>query len=147
MENALVKGICQIGIFMICAQTFVHFCPKGAYEKYLKMLVSIMVLIQIISPIGKVLGGNQQGIVNIQKGDWLEEILMQSMDDMLREKKIELGEGETIEGMETIEATEKLGGMEGRDGIEPSETYTKEGTPERKVGIYIEPVAPIHVGQ
>ncbi len=141
MENALIKGICQIGIFMICAQTFVHFCPKGAYEKYLKMLVSIMVLIQIISPIGKVLGGNPQGIANIQKGDWLEEILMQSMDDMLREKKIELGEGETIEEME------KIGGMEGRDGIEPSETFTKEGTPEQKVGIYIEPVAPIHVGQ
>ncbi len=45
--SGFVRAICQIGIFMICAQAIVHFRPKASYEKYLKMLVSSMILIQL----------------------------------------------------------------------------------------------------
>lgn len=47
----------QIGVFMICAQAVVHFRPKEAYGKYLRLLLSVMVLIQIISPIYGLLAG------------------------------------------------------------------------------------------
>ncbi len=40
----------QIGVFMICAQVILHFRPSVKYEKYLKLLISVMVLVQIIIP-------------------------------------------------------------------------------------------------
>ena len=46
---------------MICAQALVHFRPREAYEKYLKLLVSVMILIQLFLPIGSLfLGGGRQ---------------------------------------------------------------------------------------
>lgn len=47
-----LSAICQIGIFMLCAQAIVHFRPKAAYEKYLKMLVSSMILLQLFLAVG-----------------------------------------------------------------------------------------------
>ena len=47
-----------MGIFMICAQAVVHFRPKESYEKYLKLLVSVIVLIQVFLPIGSFLLGD-----------------------------------------------------------------------------------------
>lgn len=53
MLNNLFQVICRVGIFMICAQAMVHFRPEEAYEKYLKLLVSAMVLIQLFLPVGR----------------------------------------------------------------------------------------------
>ena len=58
MGNALFQAICRMGIFMICAQAVVHFRPKESYEKYLKLLVSVIVLIQVFLPIGSFLLGD-----------------------------------------------------------------------------------------
>lgn len=57
MGNTLFQAICRMGIFMICAQAVVHFRPKESYEKYLKLLVSVIVLIQVFLPIGSFLLG------------------------------------------------------------------------------------------
>lgn len=40
---------------MICAQAIVHFRPEESYAKYLKLLVSAMVLIQLFLPLGRFL--------------------------------------------------------------------------------------------
>lgn len=53
----LLQTICRIGIFMICAQAIVHFRPRETYEKYLKLLVSVMILIQLFLPVGSFLLG------------------------------------------------------------------------------------------
>lgn len=45
------QAVKQIGIFMICAQAILHFKPSEKYEKYLKLLISVMVLVQILVPI------------------------------------------------------------------------------------------------
>lgn len=161
MENVFVKGICQIGVFMICAQTFVHFCPKGAYEKYLKMLVSIMILVQILSPLSAILGGKGQDIGNATMGDWLEEVLMQSMDEVLQEGSFQLESIEEsldsdawqIDGSEVV----KKDGMENdaesknveniwQNCIQENET-TSDSIKQTTGNIYIEPIAPIRVGQ
>ena len=62
MQNLFFQAICRVGIFMICAQAMIHFRPQEAYEKYLKLLVSVMVLIQLFLPIGSFLlgGGGQE---------------------------------------------------------------------------------------
>ncbi len=58
MQNILFQTICRVGIFMICAQAIVHFRPREAYEKYLKLLVSVMILIQLFLPVGNFLLGD-----------------------------------------------------------------------------------------
>lgn len=62
MQHSFFQAICRVGIFMICAQAIVHFRPQETYEKYLKLLVGIMTLIQLILPIGSFFagGGRQQ---------------------------------------------------------------------------------------
>ena len=47
--KAFLQTITQIGSFMICAQLMIHFRPDGSYEKYLKFLVSMMVLAQLLT--------------------------------------------------------------------------------------------------
>ncbi|MCM1064094.1 MAG: hypothetical protein NC420_06370 [Eubacterium sp.] len=54
MDN-LFRSICRIGVFMICAQAVIHFRPQETYEKYLKLLVSAMVLIQLFLPVSRLL--------------------------------------------------------------------------------------------
>lgn len=53
----LYRMIGQVGIFLICAQTVVHFRPKESYEKYMKLLLSVMLLIQLLQPVILFLGG------------------------------------------------------------------------------------------
>ena len=55
----LVAYVSQIGTFMICAQVLIHFRPDGSYEKYLKFLVSIMILAQLLSPFLQLTGTYQ----------------------------------------------------------------------------------------
>lgn len=57
MWDGLLSSIRQMGVFMICAQALIHFKPKGSYEKYLKLLVSAMILAQLLSPIASLLSG------------------------------------------------------------------------------------------
>ena len=41
----------KVTVFMLAGQLIVHFLPAGGYEKYVKMMISIMVLSQIVLPI------------------------------------------------------------------------------------------------
>lgn len=59
MGAGLLQVIRRVGIFIVCAQTIVHFKPNGSYEKYLKLLVSIMVMVQLVTPILRLLGGGE----------------------------------------------------------------------------------------
>ncbi len=73
-----------MGIFMICAQAVVHFRPKESYEKYLKLLVSVIVLIQVFLPIGSfLLGDGRQNAARAleQFGQELEQGLEDAAGD------------------------------------------------------------------
>lgn len=41
----------KVTVFMLAGQLIVHFLPAGGYEKYVKMMISIMILSQIALPI------------------------------------------------------------------------------------------------
>ena len=41
----------RVGIFIICAQTIQHFKPGEQYEKYIKLLIGFMVLVQMVNPV------------------------------------------------------------------------------------------------
>lgn len=53
----------RVGIFMICAQMIVHLKPNESYAKYLKLLMSIMVMVQIIFPVMQLLGSQWDGTI------------------------------------------------------------------------------------
>lgn len=59
MLHTFFTAICKVGIFMICAQAILHFSPKAAYEKYLKLLVGVMVLIQLFLPVFSLVFGGE----------------------------------------------------------------------------------------
>lgn len=80
MVNSLFQAICRTGIFMICAQAIVHFRPQESYEKYLKLLVSVMVLVQLFLPLGSFLAGVGGDDVRIQLENFRES-LEQSMEE------------------------------------------------------------------
>jgi len=68
MQSELLGMICKMGIFMICAQAIVHFRPKASYEKYLRLLVSAMLLVQIFLFVGGIFSpkGKEELIEQIQ---------------------------------------------------------------------------------
>lgn len=80
MGNALFQAICKTGIFMICAQAIAHFRPNESYEKYFKLLVSIMILIQIFIPLGNFLVGFGSSEVSGQLSG-LQASLEQGMEE------------------------------------------------------------------
>jgi hypothetical protein len=51
MISGIFEAICRVGIFMICAQAVINFRPNASYEKYLKLLMGVMVLILILKPV------------------------------------------------------------------------------------------------
>ena len=73
----IMKAIVQMGIFMICAQVLIHFRPNGSYEKYMKMLVSIMILIQVAFPIAGLLTGGKSNLE--ERAAWFETRIQESM--------------------------------------------------------------------
>ena len=57
MGDRFLEVIKQVGIFMICAQMILHFKPSDRYNKYIKLLISIMVLVQLAVPVMGIFGG------------------------------------------------------------------------------------------
>ncbi len=55
----MLEKIRVMGIFIICAQAVIHFSPGKAYHKYLRLLLSIMVLVQLLQPLISTLFGTQ----------------------------------------------------------------------------------------
>lgn len=53
--SAFVELVKKIGIFMIAAQAVIHFAPAQKYEKYIRMIVGVMILLQFLAPIYHIL--------------------------------------------------------------------------------------------
>lgn len=93
MHEEWMRTICQIGIFMLCARTISHFRPREAYEKYFKLLLGIMVLVQVFLPFGRLFFGMDAAL--LQEGvAQFERKLEQSMEAAAKqalvvEKKME----------------------------------------------------------
>lgn len=85
MFTALEKGICSLAVFIICAQTIVHFRPKASYEKYLKILVSIFILMQLLQAVETVFSGQARDSLLQQTkecGESLQKDLTQSVEQI-----------------------------------------------------------------
>lgn len=79
MGDKLLEVIKQVGIFMICAQMILHFRPSESYNKYIKLLISIMVLVQLMFPVMEIFGGGMDGFYG--KLDYYNGFITGSMED------------------------------------------------------------------
>ena len=130
-QGIFFQAICKMGIFMICAQTIVHFRPKESYEKYCKLLVGMMVLLLLMIPLtGFLLGEDSQLSVSV-----VEEY-QRIFDGTLpgaaenERKAQELLERMTMEEIgRRMEAEEKAAGMSedaAADGVRKEEAQKEE---------------------
>lgn len=146
MQSEFFKAICQMGIFMICAQSIVHFRPNASYEKYLKLLVGVLLLIQIFLPVSRLLfgGGSEAFLMRVQE---FEIDLQKSMDEALEQadQSQRLLEQMTLE--EVRESVEEQQANE-QQANEQSGEMQKEpegGQEHSSDSIYVEPVEEIRI--
>lgn len=50
MTVSMVENIRRVGIFIIAAQTLIHFAAGKQYEKYMKVIAGVIVLLQFVRP-------------------------------------------------------------------------------------------------
>lgn len=110
MQSYLMETLSKTGVFIICAQVLIHFRPKASYEKYLKMLVSAMILIQLFIPVSELFSGEGEQTL-AERVAWFEAELGRCMDGAskdyeerladLEEKQLESVEQEAVTGMGT----------------------------------------------
>lgn len=58
MAEYMMNLMKQAAVFTIVAQTILHFRPNKSYEKYLKMLIGMMLLAVFIIPLTELFAGN-----------------------------------------------------------------------------------------
>lgn len=116
----------RIGIFIVCAQSFLHFTAGKSYEKYVKLLIGIMILAQFIVPVRMIFHDGESGELWDEIERFTRELqsVTESLDidfesendmaDMLEEEikeKIEdtaRGYGLTVSDVEVYEEPAKL---------------------------------------
>ncbi|MCM1143778.1 MAG: stage III sporulation protein AF [Blautia sp.] len=120
--SGLVENIQKIGIFMIVAQAVLHFAPGAKYEKYIRLIVGIMILLQFLNPLyalsGKTADDWEAWITesvgaldmdgsqaDIQASSTVAEALVKNMEEEIKEK---LNDGLTEEGYTVINVIVKL---------------------------------------
>lgn len=71
--------ICRTGVLIICAQVLIHFRPDSTYEKYMKMLVSAMILLQLFLPVSNLFTGTGEKSLEARVA-WFEEEINKRME-------------------------------------------------------------------
>lgn len=120
MESLLSK-MGQIAIFMICARTLLHFRAKESYEKYLKLLVSLMLLVLLVEPLMDALGKGKDG-------EFLQRIQLYSyeLQDILGNEELDNEEISEILSHMTLGVSEKVQEVE-KVEVEIEDGKTSEG--------------------
>ena len=125
MGESWFEVIKQVGIFMICAQMLLHFKASENYGKYIRLLMSMMVLIQLAVPLSGLLRGRtgenlaqgltryetllteQRGEINeacIQAEQLLEELTLEEIKTRINNQKTEDSEQREDTSEETADA-------------------------------------------
>ena len=138
------KSIVQMGIFMICSQVLIHFRPNGSYQKYLKLLVSSMLLIQLLSPVFQLINGQDFNVSDrvAQFEEKLTESAKKAASAALRTE--EVLEKMTKDVVAQRKAQSEL--AESNQATAPSRTSKKmQDIDENKVGNKVEKIEKITV--
>lgn len=137
-----MERIGQIAVFIICAQTVLHFRAKESYEKYMKLLVSMMLLLLMLEPVmGLLGGGNKTNILGERIAVYeeeltdvlgrsalssaqIEEILSGITEQVMEEQELNGEDMQTqLLVIQEAEENEKEIEIEEIDGVEVNVTY------------------------
>jgi hypothetical protein len=67
----VIENIRKIGIFMVAAQAVMYFAPGRQYDKYIKLIAGVMILMQFVSPF-------------VNHSDQIEQEWQQGMEQMMQ---------------------------------------------------------------
>ena len=157
MWNSFFQSICRVGIFVICAQAIVHFRARESYEKYIRLLVGIMILIQLFLPLGGYFlgkGGGETAEVLRQFRQAMEEGMKDAeekaaaADKLLEQMTLEelrrrMEEQGAAGGWPAGESQEEGGAAGSRPAGEARE---EKGAAGERISVEIEPVEPVTIG-
>ena len=138
-----MEKIGQLAVFVICAQTLLHFRAKESYEKYIKLLVSMMLLILTMEPIMDLFGGKGKSGFFFSRIQVYEEELTGVLGrGALSSARIEEILAEiTEQALEKQEQTEEKGGLQASDMV----TENMEKREDNKEEIRIEEIEEMEV--
>ena len=126
--NGLVRELGRLTIFMVCAQLIVCFRPKESYEKYLKLLMTGLILMQFLRPV--------QRLLSMETTD-LEGALWEFQERIYEQ------EGEALRQEETVSWDE--------DGLPKEEIWSEDGLPKEGIwgedGLEITPVEEVKIDE
>lgn len=147
MLNSFFRAICRVGIFMICAQAIMHFKAKETYEKYLKLLVSTMILIQLFLSIGNFLAGKS----GLQAEDVLEQFNREVEQGMRMAEENAAATDAILERMTLEEIRNYMEQPTGESGggenkREEGENRHSEEENGNRIEIEVEEIEPISIG-
>lgn len=164
MAQQFFQIVCRLGIFMVCARLLIHFRAQESYEKYLKLLVSVMILIQLFLPLGNFLSAEKkeaglkelEGIRQEFEAE-LERAQLQAQeaDRMLEQMTLEELQRRVEEEREKAQAGKEEGTIgegqtgeetEGTEGGKAGEEKQTKGEQEKWIGeisVEVEKIQPI----
>lgn len=99
----MLDAIRQIGVFMIAAQAVVHFAPGRQYEKYIKSVSGIIILLLFLKPVFQLAGAAWEEPQFL----WEKWEKLADMPDFSDEIQVGTVSGEVVGRMEA-EVKEKL---------------------------------------
>lgn len=157
MQTILTRALCQMSIFMICTQTLVHFRPNDSYEKYLKLLVSVMLLAQIFQPFCQIfsLGSGEdltdrvrfyQETLEKQMEQALEHTSMELTLEELSRQELERRLQEQQAGTDTAQVKQEDSSVsEERATEENHQSRTEKTGQQSGIGVMVDPIEEITV--
>lgn len=112
MGYSFLEFMKRIGIFIICAQSFLYFTAGKSYEKYVKLLIGMMILAQFVVPVRALFLSGENAEL------WEEVERFQSeLEEMTGDIEWEYPEENGTAAAFGEEVKEKLGGIAGEYGF------------------------------
>ncbi len=140
MWEGLLNSIRQIGVFMICAQALIYFKPKGSYEKYLKLLVSAMILVQLLSPVATLLSGKEAQSLEERIGFYSNSFEQGMNEAMFQEYQVEQIRQQLLTSQIRAQAGEWDIQLEKQQDSQAATAAGQEQGEEREIRVQIDPV-------
>lgn len=119
MAGDFLEAIGKLTVFVICAQILVYFRPKQVYEKYMRLLMNLLILLQLMLPIGNLLRGGSELDLRAKY-----ESFQRRMEEYMEGTAWRVYDGW---GAEEIAIPEKNSWEEGEDLWYEGETWENQG--------------------
>lgn len=130
-NNKMLEEIGKIGIFLVIAQAVLYFVPGEAYEKYVKVIIGIIMIALTVHSVFSVVKGEKGEEIRISSKE-MQEILEKEQDFVGAESSKVIYEGIKRELAEYEKEKEQIKEAEGKNG------KAENGTTEEKGKIVIE---------